>query len=152
MRKLLHDRNAALEGMPLYLVILVIIAAVGMAIVLTWMAPLKSGLGASIGSVALTENGGVDKIICSTLSDGTAKGSGNIVVSVKDQNGKPLVGADVELRGCSIVEAEKTNSDGIANFGTITAILQPNIDISYIQVTVRVANSEKTATIIVKRG
>ncbi|MEW6069471.1 MAG: hypothetical protein AB1485_02525 [Candidatus Thermoplasmatota archaeon] len=152
MRKLSKDVSGALEGLPLYLIILVIIAAVGMATVITWMAPLKSGLGTNIGSVALTENGGVDKIICTTQSDGTAKGSGNIVVSVKDQNGKPLVGADVELRGCGIVEAEKTNSEGIANFGTITTTLQPNIDISYIQVTVRVANSEKTATIIVKRA
>ncbi|MDI6707639.1 MAG: hypothetical protein QME47_00880 [Candidatus Thermoplasmatota archaeon] len=152
MSKLSQDKNAALEGLPLYLVILVIIAAVGIATVLTWMAPLKSGLGANIGSIALTENGGVDKITCSTQLDGTAKGSGNIVVTVKDQNNKPLVGADVELRGCGVVEAEKTDSNGVANFGTVTACLQPNVDVSYIQVTVKVANSEKTTTIIVKRA
>lgn len=152
MRNIRRDRNATLEGMPLYLLILVIVATVGISIVLAWMNPLKSGMGASVGAVALTENGGCNEIICTTNGDGTAVGSGLIVATVKDQNGKPLVGADIELRGCGIVDAKKTDSNGVANFGTITAKLQPNIDISYIQVIARFSNSERVNTIIVKRA
>lgn len=152
MVRIARDKNAALEGLPLHLLILVIVATVGMSIVLAWLAPLKAGLGTSIGSVALTENGGVDKITCLTQADGTATGSGRIVITVKDQNGKPLVGADVELRGSGTIDAKKTDPNGIADFGNLSVTLQPNADLSYIQVTVRFSNSEKSSTIIVKRA
>lgn len=151
-RKIVRDTDGALEGLPLHLLILVIVAAVGISIVLAWMAPLKAGIGASVGSVALTENGGCDKIVCTTQPDGTAVGSGYVVVTVKDLNGKPLVGADVEIRGCSIVDAKKTDTNGIADFGNLTVVLQPNTDIGYIQLNVKIPNSERQTTIIVKRA
>jgi len=81
-RKLKWDRNAALEGLPLYLIILVIITAVAIVAILSWM---PSG-------------GMLDKIV--VTNDGTFDDTDtNFEGFVYDTEGNPLEGVSILAEG-----------------------------------------------------
>ena len=117
------DRRAGIEGLPLQLMILVLIAGVGSAVMMGWMTGLKAP--ASISSV-VAEPGEI------ILTDHDANGiyeSGaiDIKIHVLDQGGSGVEGAMVILEGCNIATSNgntayaKTDSTGTAVFQDLKA-------------------------------
>jgi len=107
-RKLQQDREAALEGLPLYMVILVVIAAVAMVVLLNWTQ------GA--------QDKDLDKIVVdpNEITDGY---EARIVVTAYDTAGKKLEDVTVTLDGAGVAEMKKTNSRGEAVFNIIPDLL-----------------------------
>ncbi|MEW5759841.1 MAG: carboxypeptidase-like regulatory domain-containing protein [Candidatus Thermoplasmatota archaeon] len=111
------EEKGAIEGLPLYLLIMVVIAAVGIGIVMYWMSSVKKMGPKVIGAVEVSPDR-VELVDCFT--GGTKKNDniyGNpdidVIVFVKDADGNPINGATVKLDGCSI-----TTSDGKIVYGT----------------------------------
>ena len=96
-------KKGALEGLPLYLIILVVVAAVATAAILGWMKTIQK---AELGSIKVTDVNG--KTI-DTIKSGTTK---TIRVYAYDTNGKPLSGAVVKIVGPNVDEMGKTGSSG----------------------------------------
>lgn len=115
------DANGALEGLPLYLIILVVVAGVGTAIIVGWMMSAQS-----------TE---LDSIEVEPVSMDT--NDRKITVTAYDQKDNPLEGATVTLEGCGIVESGVTGSNGEYSVTTNSPSLPQNENFGTIDVTVR---------------
>ena len=81
-RKLKWNRNAALEGLPLYLIILVIITAVAIVAILSWMPS-----GGMLDKIVVTDNGPYDDT------------NVNFEGFVYDTEGNPLEGVNIVAEG-----------------------------------------------------
>ena len=106
MRRLKSDNNAALEGLPLYLLIMVIIAAVGISVVMGWMNMIG-------GPKAIDDVMSQPDEILITGAGGSSEYSNTsieITIVVYDQDGNPLAGAMVVLdgEGLTILDADNT--------------------------------------------
>ncbi|MCQ5375698.1 MAG: carboxypeptidase-like regulatory domain-containing protein [Methanomassiliicoccales archaeon] len=97
-RNIRNDREGGIEGLPLQLILMVVIAGIGMTIVLGWMTGLEAPK--SIGAVYATPN---EIILTDENSDGLYEGSDlTLTITVVDQNGDPVSGASVVLQGMNI--------------------------------------------------
>lgn len=94
LKKLRNSRSGGIEGLPLQLMIIILIATLGTGIILGWMGSIETPK--FIGSVSAEDD------VIRFSDQGTV-----ITVTVTDQNGDPLEGAVVSLTGCGI-----RNSDG----------------------------------------
>ena len=106
------DRDGGIEGLPLQLMIMVIVAGLGTAILVGWMGGLSAP--EAIASV----NGNPTEIL---LTDGDGDGTFenrdvSLTIIVRDQNGDVVNGASVVLDGCEV-----SNSDGSLVYGTTGA-------------------------------
>ncbi len=99
--KLRTNKSGALEGLPLYLIILVVVAGIGTAVLAGWM---MSSRTSDLGSIELNE---------SSIS---TRRENPIIVTAYDQNGSPLEDVTVSFIGCGMEEVEMTGSDGTAEF------------------------------------
>ncbi len=144
-KEIRKDRNGGIEGLPLQLLIIVLVAGVGSAIILGWMGGIEAP--ATIGSV----HSSVEEIILDDDDgDGVFTSGGvEICVSVLDQDGDPVPGASVSLEGCSVLSSEGkrphliTDEDGKANFEGLT-LARAGSSIGY--VTINVAKSGMAST------
>jgi len=106
-----RDDGAGIEGLPLQLMVLVLIAGVGTAVMMGWM----SGLSApsSIGSVHVD----TDQIVLQDPDhDGTFTGDGvQITITVLDQNGDSVEGATVVLSGCQVTDGNGRAPHGVTD-------------------------------------
>lgn len=106
-RNLRKDRSGGIEGLPLQLMIIILVATMGTAIILGWMSSIDTPK--SIGDVVVESSVESD--------DGL-----DVVILVIDQDGNPLEGADVILTGLGVTDASgrtahlQTGSDGKASF------------------------------------
>ncbi len=103
------DRNGGIEGLPLQLMIMVLIAGIGSAVLLGWMGNLNAPQ--SIGSVTSSPS----EIVA---HDGNGDGiyevdNIDLTMTVTDGKGDPVAGATVVLDGCGI-----TRMDGTRPYGT----------------------------------
>ncbi len=98
--KLRTNKSGALEGLPLYLIILVVVAGIGTAVLAGWM---MSSRTSDLGSIELSDS-----------SIGTGKH--DVEITAYDQNGSPLEDVTISLIGCGIEQVEMTGSDGTAEF------------------------------------
>lgn len=123
------NRSGGIEGLPLQLMIVILVATMGTAILVGWMGSVDSPQ--SIGAVdvisgdIVTENGHIEGAI--------------VEVYVTDQDGDPLEGATVVLSGLGVRYDDgstaycTTDSDGYALFDGLTINLR-NSAIGYITV------------------
>jgi hypothetical protein len=120
-----HEKGA-LEGLPLYLIILVVIAAVAIVIIISWL-----------GTVEDTELDSIE--ISGTETDGTlVEGETySITITAKGNNGKNLEGVSVEMVGAGISKTLKTQSDGKVTFTGITPDLPANTFTGEITITAK---------------
>ncbi len=129
--KLSKDRRGGIEGLPLQLIIIIMVATIGAGIILGWMSNVESpkyigGVQSHTTSIEL-ENGVNTDVIVS--------------ITVTDQDGNPLEGATVALTGLGI----KTK-DGKIPYGTTDSngdlilnrleILMMHLPVGYITVNV----------------
>ncbi|UCE73809.1 MAG: hypothetical protein JSV56_12430 [Methanomassiliicoccales archaeon] len=95
-RKLSWDNKGALEGLPLYLIILVVIAAISIVVIISWLGSISTPktfgtITPSPSQITLTDDDGDD--ISSTET-------GSLTVTVRDSDDNRIKGATVTLSGC----------------------------------------------------
>jgi hypothetical protein len=94
-----RDRDAGIEGLPLQLMIMVVVAGLGTAIILGWM----GGLSAPNGIEAVYSNP-TELVLSDGDHDGVYTKTGiSITISVLDKSGDAVKGATVVLDGCNLV-------------------------------------------------
>ncbi len=125
------DESGALEGLPLYLIILVTVAGIGTAIVVGWMMGASS---TELGRIEIDED---DRLI-------TTQSGQTLRIRAYDQDDNSLEGAVVSLEGCEITEIKETGSDGEATFSNVNPHLPSNTNFGTIKVTVTYTGSVTT--------
>ncbi len=101
-------RSGGLEGLPLQLMIVILVATMGTAIILGWMGNIETPH--SIGEISVEGSDGSTVI----SDDGVLR---DFTVTVRDQDGEHLEGATVVLKGLNVTDAEG---------GTAYAVTGPN--------------------------
>lgn len=131
------DKNAGIEGLPLQLMIMVVVAGLGTAVILGWM----GGLSTPNGIDAVYANP-TELVLSDGDHDGVYTKTGlTLTVSVLDNNGDAVKGATVVLDGCNVLtkdgkQAHGTTDDmGKVTFSGLTAS-QTGKAVGYISVTV----------------
>jgi hypothetical protein len=102
------NRSGGIEGLPLQLMIMVLIAGIGSAVLLGWMGNLNAPQ--SIGSVTSSPN---EVVIHDGNGDGLYEGSNiDLTITVSDGKGDAVTGATVVLDGCNIAKMDGTRPYG----------------------------------------
>jgi len=120
MKKLTKNKKGSIEGLPLQLMIMIIIATMGTAILIGWMGNIDSPK--SIGTV--------DVVSGDIVLEGYSTSDGHIEVYVADQSGNPLSGATVVLSGLGVTDKNgktayaTTDSRGYAKFDGLNITLR----------------------------
>ncbi|MDD3398004.1 MAG: carboxypeptidase-like regulatory domain-containing protein [Candidatus Methanomethylophilaceae archaeon] len=131
-----RNKDGGIEGLPLQLMVMVLVAGLGTSVILGWMGSIEAPQNISTvhcvqGEVRLT-----------SMSNGFPSGS-NIVLTifVADQDGNPISDAIVMLSGANVKTSKgetvygRTGADGKVAFTGLTASLIGS-NIGYITVTV----------------
>lgn len=138
------NEEGAIEGLPLQLLIMVVIAGVAIGVIVGWMSFSKTEVG------TITAN--PDTI---TVSRVYGVLNTSVTITVLDQNGKALNDATVTLSGSGVDTAKKTGSNGTATFA-ITATLPTNTNTGSITATASYdstwGKTTRTVTILVVRS
>ncbi len=123
-RTLRKNRKGGIEGLPLQLMIIIMIATIGTAIIVGWMGNIEEPH--SIREVTV-DSGDIDLTRDDTTLSSYAQGTSyrlvneDVVISVFDQNMNPLPGASVVLDGLGIVDKDGCTVHGITDDnGTVT--------------------------------
>jgi hypothetical protein len=121
-KRFVKDVRGSIEGLPLQLMIMVLIAGLGSAVVIGWMGDIETP--DTIGEVFA----GTNEVLISDLDgDGLYDGEFDLTVAVMDGHGDPVDGASVLLDGCNVRSSEGgvphcvTDADGVANFEGLNA-------------------------------
>ncbi len=131
-------RRGSIEGLPLQLLIMIVIAAVGLGILLAWMNSINNQKGVGTICVYSSYAAGYDrisgvKVTASSLAEEAADPDpANIWIKVYDTSGSPLNGASVTLEGCNVMYTGITEhlggavpQDGVATGIDISACILP---------------------------
>ncbi|MEM3342511.1 MAG: hypothetical protein QW728_07450 [Thermoplasmata archaeon] len=126
--KVLHinrDTRGSIEGLPLHLLILIVIAAVGLAIIIAWFATTDDL--DEIGNVYAVMG---TKIIKAIQVAGTNYPNEEgrfemdaLEIRVNDKDENALPGAMVTIEGCNLRGSLPTNEDGGAKFGSTEVLI-----------------------------
>ena len=126
LRKL--NRKGGIEGLPMELMIIVVVATVGTGILVGWMGNIDEP--ESIGEVTSS----VNQITMTTDSYRTS-----FSITVTDQSGDGLKGATVLLSGCGLSSGKTTyavtNENGVATFSNLN-LTKTTHGVGYIDVEV----------------
>lgn len=121
-KNLRKDRNGGIEGLPLQLMIMVMVAGIGSAIIIGWMGGLSAPQTISAVIVEPSEI-----VLIDENGDGIYLSNDiQIVITVSDQDGNAVVGASVSLDGSSIRDSGHmphmiTDSNGQVSFDGLSA-------------------------------
>ncbi len=116
LNRLKKNRKGGIEGLPMELMIIVVVATIGTGILVGWMGDIEAPQ--TIGDVSCS----VDQI--SMNSDTVTNQKFDITVT--DTSGNGIQGATVVLTGCSITSktggtvSMTTDKDGKASFSNLT--------------------------------
>ena len=122
LRKALKkNRKGGIEGLPLQLMIIIMVATLGTAIIVGWMGNIEEPH--SINKVEV-DSGSIDLSGRDVVrSAGSVYSTGeDVVISVYDQSGNPLEDATVILTGLGVTDSEgrtphaDTDSNGMVTF------------------------------------
>lgn len=111
------DRKGGIEGLPLQLMIIILVATLGTAVIVGWMGSIETPH--SIGEVSFSD----ENIV---LKNGLTANGFDVIV--KDQDGNPLEGATVVLSGLGVNNGKNTtvysvtDIDGHAKFSNRLSI------------------------------
>ncbi|HEY3419972.1 MAG TPA: carboxypeptidase-like regulatory domain-containing protein [Methanomassiliicoccales archaeon] len=132
-----RDRSGGIEGLPLQLMIMVLIAGIGSAVLLGWMGNLNAPQ--SIGSVTATP---MELVAHDGNGDGIFEARNvDVTITVSDAKGDPVTGATVVLDGCNIAKQDGTRPYGTTDSnGRITLnnlqLTQTGKAVGFVSVTV----------------
>jgi len=105
-------KKGALEGLPLYLIILVVIAFIALGIFFEILQPLQKS---NLDYLTATPNS-ISFHLSGTGSSATCSGSTNLVIIAYGTNGKPLTGVAITLSGYGNPQGGSTGSNGQITF------------------------------------
>ncbi|MDH7507951.1 MAG: carboxypeptidase-like regulatory domain-containing protein [Methanomassiliicoccales archaeon] len=110
-KKIKKDAEGGIEGLPLQLILMVVIAGIGMTMILGWMTGLEAPK--SIGAVYASPS---EIVVSDENSDGLYERSDlTLTITVVDQNGDPIPGASVVLQGANIAFEDGRTAHGITD-------------------------------------
>ena len=110
-RRFVKDTSAGIEGLPLQLLIMVVVAGLGLTIIVGWMNSIEAPH--SIGEIIVMPG---EIIVQDTDGDGIFTASGvMITVTVADQSGDRLEGATVMLQGANVMTSKGEVVRGVTN-------------------------------------
>ena len=102
------NRSGGIEGLPLQLMIMVLIAGIGSAVLLGWMGNLNAPQ--SIGSVTSSP---MELVVHDNNGNGIYQESNvDLTITALDGKGDPIAGATVVLDGCNIARMDGTRPYG----------------------------------------
>ncbi|MCL1983879.1 MAG: hypothetical protein FWG58_00590 [Methanomassiliicoccaceae archaeon] len=104
------NRDGGIEGLPLQLMIIILIATLGTAIIIGWMGSLETP--PQIGSVSVDSG---DIVLDTASGSERYTDSGFVKIRVTDQNGDGLEGATVVLSGCSVSTIDGNTVHGVTD-------------------------------------
>lgn len=122
-KRISNNRRGGIEGLPLQLMIVIIVATLGTAIIMGWMGNIEGPR--SIGSVEVL-SGDI------LLRDGSTS-TGMVDIRVTDQDGNPLEGATVVLTGLGVTDRYGktvhgyTDAKGRVSFSGLMITMNGNI-------------------------
>lgn len=106
-----EDRNAGIEGLPLQLLIMVVVAGLGLTIIMGWMNSISAPR--SIGQIFVNPS---EIIVHDPDNDGIYTADGLLMtVTVTDQSGDRLEGATVMLEGGNVRTSTGENVRGVTD-------------------------------------
>jgi hypothetical protein len=135
VRRIRRDKSGGIEGLPLQLMILIVIATLGTSIVVGWMNDIE--MPKSIGDVTV-DNDSIP--LGSPDNNGNRSTKERFSVYVTDQDGNPLEGATVVITGLGANDGRggtvysTTDINGKAIFGSI--YVRMNSPVGHIDVSV----------------
>jgi len=143
-----RDKRAGIEGLPLQLMIIVMVAGISMAIILGW----TSGLSAP-KSISTLVSDPLEIVAEDDNGDGTYTASGvDMTISVLDNEGNGVEGATVILEGGGIETSQgavphaTTDGSGVAHFDSLEVSKYGN-SVAFVTVTVVKSNYVSAATL-----
>jgi len=105
------DTSAGIEGLPLQLLIMVVVAGLGLTIIMGWMNSIAAPH--SIGDIVVNPG---EIIVRDQDGDGIFNASGVLLtVTVTDQSGDRLEGATVTLQGANVMTSKGEVVRGVTN-------------------------------------
>lgn len=125
--------EGAIEGLPLQLMIVVIVAGIALAVILSWTVAIQTP---AVFAEVRTDPASIP--IAGFALDEEAKRTLTITVTALDANDVPIPGVVVTLRGAGVVLVAQDGDDGAMD-GTV----------KFSRTTVRLGPQETTATIFV---
>ncbi len=141
-KRLLKDNKAQVLGLPMYLIIIMIVAVAVIAAVIFMMPQGTQQMTAQVTQNALiAEDPGA-------VGAGEFNFTGDFPVEIKvttnDEDADPVNGATVTLKGAGIYAQGSTNGNGICSFAAnyITPKLDSNINEDYVTLTVSASGYE----------
>ena len=160
-----NGRKGSIEGLPLQLLIMIVIAAVGLGILLAWLNSVGNQKG--IGTIAVYSSyaGGYDRISAVKVHGNPDEEANDpdpdtLWIKVYDTTGNPLNGASVSLEGCNVYFAGITGhlggavpQDGVAWGIDISSCILPP-DVANGNIMIKVSKTEyghKSVTLSVER-
>ncbi len=135
--RLRKNRAGAIEGLPLQLLIMIIIAGIVIVIILAWLAPWQNKV--DLDSLSVTPNS-VDNDADSVIT-----------ITAWDTKGNKLQGVSIIVSGCSVGNlVNTTGSDGTCTF-TVHPSIPPGTtnDIQILGKFTGILLTEKTAFVVV---
>lgn len=123
-----RDTSGGIEGLPLQLMIIILVATMGTAIIVGWMGSIETPH--AIGSLIVDD--------CMEADNGSLD---DFEITVLDQDGNCLEGATVVLDGLNVrmdggTAYAMTNADGVASFENITVTAAEGSSVGFISVLV----------------
>lgn len=110
-RELKLDADGGIEGLPLQLLIMVVVAGLGLTIIMGWMNSIEAPH--SIGDIVVTPG---EVVVLDADGDGIFTASGVVItVTVTDQSGDRLEGATVILQGANVMTSKGEVVRGVTN-------------------------------------
>lgn len=103
------DEKGALEGLPLYLIILVVIAAVAIVIIFSYLSVLRT---VELERIEIYVDGGKDP-------EFVTPGDHGVYIIAIGSDGSKLKDVTITLDGPELNRARKTDSNGKADFGNV---------------------------------
>ncbi len=99
-----NDEGASVEGMPLYMLIMVVVVVAALGIMTGLMGSFS---GQNLGKVTTDPD---------VIEIEGGHGQTTFIVTVKDTEGRPIEGATVYVEGEGVTTAARTGGDGTATF------------------------------------
>ena len=141
-KKFCWNERGALEGLPLYLIILMVITALAIVIMVTWLGTMQKP---DLDHIEISGTESDDTLIEGNTYD--------ITITAKGTNGKGLEGVSIKLDGAEISKTLKTQADGSVTFENITPDISSDTPTGEITVTATYTGNilvTKTTSITVK--
>ncbi|MEM3341592.1 MAG: hypothetical protein QW728_02765 [Thermoplasmata archaeon] len=145
-----RNEKGSIEGLPLQLLIMIVIAAVGLGILLAWLQGVDKLK--NIGSVVPIDDPSNGKLIKSVElnevdyfnEEAVWQGGTTLYIKVYDKENNPLPGAMVTLSGCGAFGSKETSNQeadkGVATFNGVVFRLSMGTQASNVLVKVTKTN------------